>query len=397
MPKFKYTAVGQGGQNIEGVITSTNEALALSTLRGEGYFPTKIAEVKEFQLFKPKVKPLGLGPFCGQMAAMLRAGVPITKTLEILRDQTDDKALRKILPEVYVEVQRGSSVSNAIKPFASSFPSFFYNMVEAGEASGSLDMTIERAGISFTKLSKINMKVKNAMIYPIILLVVMFALLVVMLAFVVPQFAMMFEGFGAELPLITRVVMGLSDFVVGNIIIILPLLIGAIGGFTYWKKTDPGMLFMGNLILNLPKVNKLIAKVYAARFARTLSSLSLAGVSLPDALRITAKSVENRKIELELNKVNENILKGEPLSEQLERMGLFPPMISYVCKIGEESGQLDSLLNQTADFYDDESEMAVQGLLAMMEPMLILMLAAVVIPVLLAVMLPMFQMYQHML
>jgi len=365
-------------------------------LRQGGFFPVSISPVggAEGRVTKVRIKVKPLAGFCSQMSAMLRAGVPIAKTLEILKNQTENKPLRLILESVFTAIQRGNSLSEALQPYEENFPAIFMNMIEAGEASGTLDDCLQRAGDSFTRSAKLNGKVRNSMIYPIIILVVLIGLLVLMLVFVVPAFSGMYADAGGELPAFTQALLGLSGFLQSYWYIVLLIAVGLVASFRIWLKTDAGRTAFDRLKFKMPVVNRLLNKIYAARFARTLSSLTATGVSLPNALNVTARSVVNRVMEKALYGVVDSINRGEELSACLERMDLLPDMIVYLTRLGEESGTLDTLLSQAADFFDDESDSALTAMMAMLEPMLILIMAAVVIPILLGVVQPMFGMFE---
>ena len=393
MPKFRYKAVSLTGEHTTGEYTAADEASVSDMLRQGGYYPESIKMIAKDASFKSVRIPVkALSGFSSQMATLMRAGVPISKSLEILTAQQEHLGFRKILEDVYSAVLRGVSLSEAFIPHEKSFPSLFINMIEAGEASGTLDSCMERAGQSFFRLAKLNNKVKNAMIYPIVILVVLIGLLIVMMAFILPMFAGMFEDAGAELPGFTQGLLGVSSFVVNRWFVIVGVVAFIVIGFKWWKGTPGGTLTIADIKLGFPKVGKLIAKVYAARFARTLASLTASGVPLTQGLAVTARSVLNARIEKELYMAIEGINRGELLSTQLEMMNRLPMMITYMVRLGEESGTLEELLNQAADYYDEESESALQAMTSMLEPMLIVLMAIIVVPILIAVLLPMLNM-----
>jgi type IV pilus assembly protein PilC len=328
---------------------------------------------------------------------MLKAGVPIAKTIEILKDQMEDRSMRKIMDDVYTSVHRGNSLSESLLPYQSNFPAMFLNMVEAGEASGTLDLCLERAGASFTRSTKLNNKVKNAMIYPAVILTVLIGLLIIMLVFVIPAFAELYAGSNAELPAYTQALLRAGEFVQNRWYVLILVIALIIFGVRAWLSTERGRTAFDRFKFKIPVVKKLINKVYASRFARSLSSLSSAGVALPEALSVTARSVINKYMEKEIYKVVDSVNRGEGLSAPLERMKLLPPMIVYMTRLGEESGTMDTLLMQAAEFYDEESDTALQAMMALLEPALIVLMAIIVVPILIGVLLPMFNMYSTML
>lgn len=394
MPKFHYSAVSLKGEQIAGEQVAANRNDVVATLRRNGYYPTQIAvRGRDTGKARINISYTVLASLCTNMAAMIRTGVPIGKALEILKDQQDNKHLKKSLDDIYESVQKGLSLSDAFNEYADSFPPMFINMVEAGEASGSLDECLERAGIYFMRIAKLNSKVKNAMIYPTIILIVLFGLLLVLLLFVIPAFADMYQEADAELPAFTQWLLGASDFITESWFIVIGVIGFIITIFNAWKSSDRGRTTFDRFKLNLPVISKLLLKIYAARFARTFSSLSASGVPLTQALSVTARSLMNRYIEKEIYKVViDAINRGSHLSTQLEKMGLLPTMIVYLVRLGEESGTMDTLLSQAADFYDDESDAAIQSMISMMEPALIVLMAIIVVPILLGALAPMFDM-----
>ena len=393
MPKYKYEAVSLTGEKQTGEHTAPNRDGVIEFLRQGGWYHTKITvSEKDAKRTSRKVPVKVLAGFCAQMATLMRAGVPISKALEILTQQQENPTFKKILDDVYNSVLRGVSLSEAFAPYEKSFPSLMNNMIEAGEASGMLDMCLDRAGSSFTRIAKLNAKVKNAMIYPTIILIVLGGLLALMLLVVLPIFADMYADAGAALPALTQNLLDFSDFLANRWYVVAGIIIAIIIGFKAWRSTDKGNTAFNKFKLKVPVVKKLISKIYAARFCRTLASLGGAGVPLTQSLVVTARSVLNRYMEKELYKTVEGINRGELLSTQLERMSLLPPMIVYMVRLGEETGTMEDLLLQAADYYDEEAENAMTALTAMLEPMLIILMAIIVVPILLAVLMPMFDM-----
>jgi type IV pilus assembly protein PilC len=395
MPRYSYTAVSMTGENISGEYTMPDEAGVKAMLRQGGYYPLTIKLIAKDsdRATNKKIKLKSIAGFCSQISAMLRAGVPIVKTLEILQEQNDDKNLKIILSDVHNKVQKGTSLTEAFRPYAPSFPVTFINILEAGETSGTLDACMARAGQTYIRAAKLNAKVQSAMIYPVILLTLMIGIIILMLVFVIPSFADLYGENNAELPVFTQALLDLSDFIIGRWYLIVIVLIVVIGGFQFWLKTDKGRTKFDELKLRVPVINKLLSKIYASRYARTLSSLNASGVPLTQSLTVTARSVVNRYIEKALYKVVDSITLGENLGGPLERANVMPPMIIYMTKLGEESGTMDELLGQAADYYDDESDTAIQSLTAIMEPAMIIIMAVVIVPVIFAIIQPVFGMY----
>lgn len=393
MPKYKYEAVSLSGEKQTGEHTAADQNGVIAMLRENGLYHTSIVKIADdAKKTKGKVPVKILAGFCSQMATLMRAGVPISKALEILTEQADHPVFRTVLDDVYNSVLRGLSLSESFAPYAATFPPLMTNMIEAGEASGTLDSCLNRAGESFTRIAKLNSKVKNAMIYPSIILVVLAGLLVLMLVVVIPMFSDMYADAGADLPAFTQMLLNVSNAVSRFWYIFAGLIVAAVAGFKSWVKTDNGRTKFDTFKFRLPVVSKLLRVIYAARFSRTLASLGSAGVPLTESLTVTARSVLNRLMEKELYKAVDGITRGELLSTQLERMGLLPPMIVYMVKLGEETGTMDDLLHQAADYYDEESDSAMQALTAMLEPLLIIVMAIIVVPILIGVLMPMFDM-----
>lgn len=395
MPKYTYTAINIQGKEIKGEHTAPDDTGVANMLQQQGYYATKIkrgSNLSDISFGTPKLPIKVVARLCSQISAMLRSGVPIVRTLEMLAMEADNKQLKKILEDVNISISQGSTLSHALKPHEEAFPVLFHSMVDAGEASGTLDSCLERASTSFTRTAKLNARAKNAMIYPAIILVVLIALLVVMLIVVVPAFAEIFEEGGADLPAFTQGLMAASEFLQNNFIIVIAVVLSlAIIVVTFFR-TEFGRYRLHRFLTRVPKLSILINKLYAARFTRSLSSLVTAGVNMPTALDISSRTVVNTYLVKALEQVVVDVKQGMQLSDSMQQMGKLPPLVASVIKIGEESGELEDMLSQIADYYDDEADSAIQAMLSMLEPALILIMAAIVVPVLFGVLQPMFQM-----
>ena len=284
-------------------------------------------------------------------------------------------------------------MAGAMKKHSKVFPSMLCNMVEAGEASGSMEVAFERMAVQFEKENKLKQSVKKAMIYPIVVACVAVGVVVVMLVFVIPRYTDMFEELDAELPAITLAVVGLSNFIKNYWFIIVPVVIAIAAAFHMWKKTLSGKHVLGKLALKFPMTKNLVIKNASSQMARTLSTLLTAGIPLTEAVDIVADTMGNIWYKEALKDALEQLLVGIPLSQPLQTCGLFPPMVYHMVRIGEEAGSTEEMLNRLADYYEEEVEMAVQSLMAAMEPMIIIILAGIVGILLAAVMLPMVNMY----
>lgn len=395
MPNYAYVAINIRGNEIKGEHTAPDEKGVATMLHQQGFYATQIKKkigLADISIGSSKLPIKVVARLCTQLSSMLRSGVPIVRTLQILASESEHKQLRKILEDINSSISQGSSLSQAIRPHESAFPVLFPSMVEAGEASGTLDACLARAGESFTRTAKLNAKVKGAMIYPAIILIVLIGLLIVMLTFVVPQFADLFAQGGQELPPFTLFLLALSNFLVARWYLVLAIAVAVVILVTTYLRTELGGTAFDKVKIKLPLLGKLTSKVYASRFTRSLASLVSAGVNLPQAIAISNRTVGNRFLEKALDKIVDDVKSGVQLSEAIDRTGQLPSLVTSVTKIGEESGELEEMLIQLAEYYDDEASVAVQAMLTIMEPALILIMAAIVVPILFGVLQPMFGM-----
>ena len=401
MIDYIYTAVGRDGKKIKGTISATNESRARVLLKEQGIVPTKLTKQtvlnKDINInIGPAVKPRDLSVFCRQFQSILKAGVTIVEALEMLADQTENKVFANAIRETKTSVQKGSTLAGAMKEHPKIYPTMLINMVEAGEVSGSLEIALERMGTQFEKSAKLKGLVKKAMIYPIMILIVALGVVIAMSIFVVPQFAKMFEDMGTEMPAMTAMIMSFSDFLIHKwyiAILVVAVLVFAISMFA---KSENGQAFFGRLSLKLPIFGKLIAKSTSASFARTISTLVSAGVPVSDALEITARSMNNVLFKQALRDAKRQVEQGSSLSAPLAACGLFPAMIPQMIRIGEETGNIDGMLTKAAEYYEEEVEIATGSLTSMIEPLIIVVLGAIVAFLVLALYMPMMSMYSGM-
>ena len=397
MPNFQYSAVTADGRQVKGEYIAQDENGVMAMLRQGDLYPVYVRSIKQGEVKvggrKLPVKLLAI--FCSQISVMMKVGIPVAKTMELLSEQTEHKVLRDMLEDVLDDVNRGGSLTEAFKQYSDVLPKFFLNMVEVGETSGTLDSCLERAGSFFGRISRLNTKVRNAMIYPCFVVAILIGLLVLCLVWVVPAFVSMYGD--VDLPTLTQVLINVSDFVQNSWYIILGFIVSVVVLFSIWSSSTSGGIAFDRFKFKIFFVHKLLRKIYAARFAHTLSSLFSVGVSVPVALEISARTVLNRHMEQEIYKLVDNVSQGAELSGQLEQMGLLPPLMVYMVRLGEESGTMDKLLTDAAELYDDEAESAIGVLVAMMEPALLLLMGMIILPILVAVLLPMFGMYEMLL
>lgn len=398
MAAWGYVAIDKGGKEIKGSKDADNKELVLRDLKNQGLIVLEITEqnmlTKDISFdFGSKPTPRDMAVFCRQFASITRAGVTIIETLNMLADSTENKKMQKAIYAVRADVEKGESFADSMAQHPAVFPELLVQMARAGEASGSLDTAMERMAIQFEKSAKTQALVKKAMIYPIVVACVAVAVVIVMLVFVIPRYMDMFEQLDAELPKITLAVIALSNFIKNNWFIIVPVVIAIVFAIKTYAKTNSGKHVFGKLQLKIPAIKNLVVKSACSQMSRTLSTLLTAGVPLIEAVDIVADTMTNIWFKEALKAALEQIMIGVPLSQPLQTCGLFPPMVFHMIRIGEEAGSTEEMLNKLADYYEEEVEMAVQSLMAAMEPMIIIVLAGIVGILIAAVMAPMVNMY----
>lgn len=399
MATFGYEAIDRSGKALKGSVEADNIDKARQDLTGQGLVVVSVTEqnalTKDINIDiggKPTARDLSV--FCRQFVSMVRAGVTILDALKMLADATENKKLKQAIVEVRANAEKGESLADSLAQHPKIFPGLMINMVAAGEASGSLDKSMERMATQFERSNKTRALVKKAMMYPMVLCIVMIAVVVVMLVVVIPNYAAMFADLGTDLPGITKAVMAASDFVKNYWFILVPLVVGIVVGVKAFSATDTGKHFFGKITIKLPLTKDLVVKSASAQMARTLSTLLGSGVPLIEAVDIVSGTMTNIYFKEALEDAKDEIIIGQPLSRPLERCGLFPPMVYHMTRIGEETGNTEDMLNKLADYYEEEVEMAVQTLMAAMEPMIIVVMAGIVGVLIAACMAPMLAMYQ---
>ncbi len=398
MTNYSYLVINKSGKEIKGSIEAANEEKARATLKAEGYLLVSLEEASilskdiNINIGNP-IKPRDLSVFCRQFVSILSAGVSIVNALDMLYQQTDNKVLSNAIKEVQTSVEKGENLADAMRAQSKVFPSMLSNMVQAGEASGDLETVFERMAIQFEKDTKLKAQIKKAMTYPMIVGIVAVAVVVLMMVVVIPNFMSMFDDMNIEMPYMTRLVIGISDFMREKWYIIV-LVVGAIVvAYQMYKKSPSGKRTLGLLVYKIPFFGKFVEKSNSARFARTMSTLLAAGISMIEALDITARTMDNVIAKEALMDAKEDVAKGLPLSVPIKNAGIFPPMVYQMAKIGEESGNIESMLSKVADYYDEEVEAAAETVTAVMEPMIIVVLALVVGVIIMAILQPMMAMY----
>ena len=398
MASFAYTAVDINGREKKGSFEAENKERATGALKNQGLIPLTVTEQgalsKDISFGARKIKPRDMSLFCRQFVSIIKAGVPIVEALSMLADQTENKRFAKAIGEVKLNVEKGETLGNSMRLRPDIFPSMLINLVDAGEASGSLDNSLTRMAVQFEKDAKIKGLVKKAMIYPIIVGIVAVAVVVVMLIFVIPNFTDMFSQMDMKMPAITQAVIDMSDFVRTKWYILIAIIAVLVFAIKSFNKSEAGQAFFGTLGIKLPAIGNFTVKSACSRMARTMSTLLYSGIPMVDAIDITTKTMTNIHFRRALENAKEEVMKGVPFSEPLKRSGVFPPMVYHMVGIGENTGDIEEMLLKMADYYDEEVEIATQSLIAAMEPMIIIVLAGIVGVLIAAVMAPMLAMYQ---
>ncbi|HMD43880.1 MAG TPA: type II secretion system F family protein [Candidatus Acidoferrum sp.] len=394
MPVFTYKGTNRSGGAVTGEMAASNKNELQSLLRRQQITATKMSEKgKEFNLptFGGGVKPKELAIFTRQFSVMIDAGLPLVQCLEILATQQENKTFQKVLTGTRGAVEGGSTLSAAMKAYPKVFDPLYSNMVEAGETGGILDTILQRLSTYIEKNVKLQAAVKSALIYPIGVLSIAAGVIILLLWKVVPIFASLFAGLGVDLPLPTKIVIGMSHFV-GSIfgLLILVGLVAAIFGLKVWYGTPQGRFIMDSLILKLPVLGILMRKIAVARFTRTLGTLISSGVPILEGLDITAKTSGNAVVEKALFQVRKSLEEGKSLTEPLKDSAVFPGMVTQMIAVGEQTGAMDAMLQKIADFYEDEVDAAVKDLLTALEPIMIVFLGIVVGGVVISMYLPLF-------
>ena len=401
MASFVYTAINARGLEVDGVIAANDLSSAREQLQRRGLLADKISEVdtgdslgEKRITFGRRVKPKALQIFSRQFATMIEAGLSVVQALVVLEDQTNDVGLAEVVTQLRYDVEAGLMLSEAMARHPKVFSRLYIAMVEAGEAAGILDIVLDRVAVQIEKQEAIKRRVKGAMIYPTLVFVFATCVLIAMLLFLIPIFVKIFAQLHGNLPFLTQIVVHASNGVRGYWYVIFPLLIGAPFVFRWWKGTESGRQTWDRFLLRIPmKIGDTARKVTMARFSRTLATLVAAGVDIIKALEITGQAAGNYVVESALVKVRESIHAGEGLSQPLAENAVFPPMVSQMMRIGEESGELQKMLDKIADFYEDEVDSAVASLTAIIEPMMMMFVGAIVGVIVISMYLPMFRMY----
>ncbi len=401
MATFTYNAINADGLAFDGTLTAADVGAALGLLRQQGLMPDRLEEIAGGATSGKKasagafkaVKPKSLQIFSRQFATMIEAGLNVIGSLVILEQQTSDAVLASTIGQLREDVESGMLLSEAMAQHPKVFSRLYVAMVEAGEAAGVLDVVLDRVALQLEKTEQIRRRVKGAMIYPTIVFIFATLVLIGMLLFLVPIFVKIFASLNGQLPTLTQYVMHVSNALRSYWFIIFPLWGGSIVGFFKWKKSARGRPVWDALRLRMPmKIGDVILKITMARFSRTLSTLVAAGVDIIKALEITGQTSGNYVVENALTDVRNRVRDGASIAQPLIENPVFPPMVSQMVRIGEETGELEKMLSKIADFYEDEVDSSVQSLTSIIEPLMMIGVGLMVGVILISMYLPMFKM-----
>ncbi|MDR1082247.1 MAG: type II secretion system F family protein [Coriobacteriales bacterium] len=392
MPLYKYSAVTLDGSKRTGSVEAATVDALVAALKEEHLFLTKWTTSQKKEETR-KLKTDEVADFCRQLGAMLSAGIMLIRAMTILSQRNLKPHIKKIYEELILDLQRGSTLSEAMTNRGRAFPELLTNMIRAGENTGKLDATCEKMAVTYDKEHRLNAKIKQALVYPIILIVLIIGVVLIIFTFVLPQFMGLFENM--ELPLPTKIVMGISDFLIAwGMWLIIGVVIAIAGLITLFRQPEPRKAY-DRVKLKLPKIGQLLRTIYTARFARTLSSLYVSGISMIQALNIARSTIGNAYIESQFDAVIEALGNGRTLSQALATVDGFEPKLRSTVLIGEESGNLEQMLESVADQYEYDSEIATQSLVTLVEPVLIVFMAVIVAFVIISVLMPIYQLYSN--
>ena len=393
MPSFEWKGRDRGGRPQGGVLVADSKDSVLAVLRRQQIVPITVKEKgKEIALPKLRrgINEKTLAVFTRQFSVMIDAGLPLVQCLQILGEQQDNKAFQRVLLQVREDVESGSSLANAMKKHPQAFNELYVNMVAAGEAGGILDTILQRLASYIEKAARLKAQVKSAMIYPVAVISIAALVVYVILWKVIPVFAALFSSLGADLPLPTRIVVALSKFVGRFWWLIVGLLVAGSFALRRYYATEQGRLVIDGLLLKMPILGVVLRKIAVARFCRTLGTLLSAGVPVLESLEITARTSGNAVLERAILEVRKQVEEGKNLADPLRGTNQFPPMVVQMISVGEATGAMDTMLGKIAEFYEEEVDVAVAGMMKLIEPILIFFLGVVIGGIVIAMYLPMF-------
>ena len=398
MATYQYQVITAAGKEKKGTLEAKSRDAAMSMLKNDKNIVVKCEESTGSNAlgFLHRVKKVtyrDLALFCHQFSSINKAGVSVVEAFGMLADQTENAALQDAINAVHTDIAKGETLAKSMKRQGGVFPEMLCNMVEAGEASGSLDKSFDRMSIQFEKDAALTQAVKKAVTYPIVLIVVMIGVLVAMMVFVVPTFMNMFADLDVEMPAATMVLVHVSDFLVAWWWLLLIITVACVFGWKAYAATDSGKEVTSALAIKIPVLGPIKTKSACARLGRTLCTLLAAGVPMVDAIDITGRSMDNLLYKRAMKEAKEQVLRGVPLSRPLQTCGLFPPMVVHMVAIGEETGNIEAMLENVATYYEEDVQLATEQMMTLLEPAIIIVMAVIVGYMCIAIFSPMFTLY----
>ena len=397
MPVFIWEAITKKDEAKKGEMEAADELAVRGLLRRQGFKSIEVKikpkDIMEYlpSFLKGKIKEKNVVVFCRIFSTMINAGLPLIQCLDLLAQQEQNKAFAQIIRAVKEDIEGGTSLTNALKKYPRIFDELFVNLIAAGEAGGILDVILERLSNYMEKAMKLKSRVKGAMTYPAAVLVISFAVVALLLLKVIPVFKQMFEGMGGQLPALTQALINASEFTQSYFLFMIAVLVIIYIAFVRFYRTEKGRWTIDSLILKSPVFGDLLKKVAVAKFSRTLSTMMSSGVPILEGLMIVSKTSGNVVVEDALMKTRQSITEGRSIAEPLAETGIFPPMVIQMISVGEATGALDSMLSKIANFYDDEIDVAVDAMTALLEPVMMVFLGGIVGGMIIAMYLPIFK------
>ena len=396
MPVYIWEGKAAKGTIQKGETDAPSEKILRQILKAQKINVSKVKQkpkdiFENVAFMQPGVKTKDLIVFTRQFSTMIDAGLPLIQGLDILANQEENRTFKKVLMQVKLDVEGGSSLAEALKKHPKVFDNLYVNLVAAGEMGGILDTILQRLAAYIEKNARLVSKVKGALIYPVTIMAIAVVVIIIMLVFVIPVFAEMFTDFGGELPGLTQAVVNISDFLRNNWIVLTVIFAGLFYAFKKWKSTDRGEYLFDKYLLKAIVIGDLLRKVAVAKFTRTLGTLITSGVPILDGMDVVAKTAGNRVVEEAINNTKQSISEGKTIAAPLEESGVFPPMVCQMVAVGESAGSLDSMLGKIADFYEEEVDTAVDAITALIEPVMMVFLGGTVGTMLIAMYLPIFK------
>lgn len=397
MPEYQYVAKDMSGKSIKGTLEAESINMFYQMLSERDQVCVSVREAgaasKSINIRSKKLKLKELAIFSRQFSTMLSSGLTVIKCLDVLYQQTTGKYLKSVILQVYESVQKGEALSKAMSSQDGVFPPLFLSMIAAGEVGGTLDEVMARMADQYEKENKLNNKITQALIYPIILVFLTICVVVMMLVFIVPRFMDMFKEYGGTIPAPTRILLAMSGAMTNYWYIIIGVVVVIVFAWKAFLRSETGRLWWDKVKIKLPVIGKLLLVIISSRFSRTFASLYSSGIPIVQSLDIVGGVLNNKFVEEKVQEVSGNVSRGTSLSSAVRKISVFPTMLCSMLSIGEESGNLEDILKKTAAFYDEESDTAIQKLISLIEPVMIIILAVIVCFVILSIILPIYTIY----